>query len=104
MLANLANFHSNLRFSLIKRILAVAVLVFFVVVHPEYVKAENDQDGPVSVAYGNIFEMGELKIEPFDLKVREADELVTCKIRSIDGNDVSWTDFESQWLGVPKNL
>jgi len=43
MLANLANFHSNLRFSLTKGILAVAVLVLFVVVHKDYLRSEDDQ-------------------------------------------------------------
>lgn len=31
-------------------------------------KTKGDQDGPVSVAYGNVFKTGELKIEAFDLK------------------------------------
>lgn len=31
-------------------------------------QSKDTQDGPVNVAYGNVFQTGELKIEPFDLK------------------------------------
>jgi hypothetical protein len=69
MLSNLASINAKVGFSFAKTAIAVASLLISGVVHQEYVgQPKDDQDGPVSVAYGNVFQAGELGIEPFDLK------------------------------------
>lgn len=69
MLIKLATTYLGLRISLARMAIAIVVLASFLGFNDGTTsQAKGDQDGPVSVKYGNIFETGELKIEPIDLK------------------------------------
>jgi len=69
VLIKLATTYLGLRISLARMAIAIVVLASFLGFNDGTTsQAKGDQDGPVSVKYGNIFETGELKIEPIDLK------------------------------------